>query len=130
MPDLDAGALLQPLLAPLRAEIAVLRELIERERRLQRQVTGQVLAPVDALFDLLQETGSMLERQAEALEAAGTALAETAALVKAQAALFERTVGTLRRPVDLAKTVARVEKKQPAKKKKPAARRSASRSRG
>ena len=111
MPDLDAGALLQPLLAPLRREIAMLRALIERERRLQQQVTGQVLAPVDAVFDLLQETGSMLERQAEALETAGVALTETAALVKAQAALFERTVGTMRRPVDLAKSVARVEQK-------------------
>ena len=114
----------------MRREVALVQEVLERERALQREVTSQLVAPVDAVFDLLQETGSMLERQAEALEAAGAALVETAALVKGQAALFERTVGTLRRPVDLAKTVARVEKKKPAQKKKPARRKSAPRGRG
>ncbi|MGZ6695972.1 MAG: hypothetical protein ACXVFL_10040, partial [Solirubrobacteraceae bacterium] len=59
------------------------------------------------------------------LEAAGAALSETAALVKGQAALFERTVGSLRRPVDLAKSAARLDKK----KKKPAPRRSSTRRR-
>ncbi|MGZ4277530.1 MAG: hypothetical protein ACXVFK_12530 [Solirubrobacteraceae bacterium] len=124
MPDVDAGALLHQLTEPLRREIALAQELLERERKLQHEVTGQLVAPVDAVFDLLQETGSMLERQAAALEAAGAALSETAALVKGQAALFERTVGSLRRPVDLAKSAARLDKK-----KKPAPRRSSTRRR-
>ena len=109
MPDLDPGALLHQLMEPLRREIALAQEIIERERKL----TSQLVAPVDAVFDLLQETGAMLERQAEALEAAGAAITETAALVRGQAELFERTVGTLRLPVDLAKSAARVEKKAP-----------------
>ncbi len=111
MPELDINAALHQLLEPMRREVALVQELLERERALQREVTSQIVAPVDAVFDLLQETGSMLERQAEALEAAGAALVETAALVKGQAALFERTVGTLRRPVDLAKSAAHLEKK-------------------
>jgi hypothetical protein len=40
---------------------------------------------VDAVFDLLEESGTTLRRQAEALEAAGRALEETAALMKSGA---------------------------------------------
>lgn len=97
MPDLDPGALLHQLIEPLRREIALAQEM-----------TRQAVAPVDAVFDLLQQTGAMLERQAEALEAAGAAISETAALVRGQAELFERTVGTLRQPVELAKSAAHV----------------------
>jgi hypothetical protein len=77
--------------------------------RLQKELTGRAFAPVDAVFDVLAETGTTLQRQAEALEAAGRALEETARLVRTQAELFERTVGTLRQPADLAKTIARLE---------------------
>jgi hypothetical protein len=37
-------------------------------------LAGQLLAPVDAIFDLLEESGVILRRQAEALAAAGRAL--------------------------------------------------------
>jgi len=76
------------------------RDTLQHQAQL---VEGVLLAPVDAIFDLLEETGTTLQRQAEALEAAGLALEETAALVKKQAELFERTVGTLRQPAELAK---------------------------
>jgi predicted amidophosphoribosyltransferase len=106
MPDLDAGQLLHQATEPLRREIEVLQDLAERERRLQRELGARLVAPVDAVFDLLLQTGSMLQRQAEALETAGAAIAETAALMKAQAELFERTVGTIRQPVELMKSAA------------------------
>ena len=77
--------------------------MVERERRLQSELAGYAFAPVDAVFDLLEESGSTLRRQAEALEAAGRALEETAALMKHQAELFERTIGTLRQPAKLAR---------------------------
>lgn len=77
--------------------------VVERERRLQGELAGYAFAPVDAVFDLLEESGTTLRRQAEALEAAGRALEETAALMKSQAGLFERTIGTLRRPAKLAR---------------------------
>ena len=86
-----------------------------------RLETSRVLAPVDALFDLLEETGSTLRRQAEALQAAGRALEETAELMAGQAEMFERTVGTLRVPADIAKAAAgsgRRPKKSTASKKK------------
>jgi hypothetical protein len=85
---------------------SALRALLERERRLQRGVAGRIVAPVDAAFDLLAESGTTLRSQAEALEAAGRALEEAGRLMKRQAELFERTVGTLRAPTELAKSVA------------------------
>jgi hypothetical protein len=69
-----------------------------------------MLAPVDAIFDLLEESGRMLRRQAEALEAAGQALEDTAKLVGTQAELFERTISTLREPTELAKAMAGVQR--------------------
>ncbi len=94
------------LLEPMQRQLELVHEVIERERRLQRQLAGQLLAPVDVIFDLLEETGLMLRRQAEALEAAGRALEETAGLVKSQAELFERTIGALREPAERARAAA------------------------
>ena len=91
------------LLRAMQRQLELVQELIERERGLQGDLAARLLAPVDAAFDLLEETGATLRRQAEALEAAGRALEETAGLMKGQAELFERTVGTLRQPAKLAK---------------------------
>lgn len=89
--------------------LELVQEVIERERRLQSDLAGRLLAPVDAVFDLLEESGATLRRQAEALEAAGRALEETAALMKRQAELFEQTIVTLRQPAEVAKAAAGLE---------------------
>jgi hypothetical protein len=94
------------LLEPMRKQLELMQEVVERERRLQRELADRMLAPVDAVFDLLQESGAVLRSQAEALEGAGRALEETAGLMKRQAELFERTIVTLRRPAELARSAA------------------------
>jgi hypothetical protein len=99
------------LLESMQRQLELVEEVIERERRLQGELTARALAPMDAIFDLLEETGTTLRRQAEALEAAGRALEESAGLVQTQADLFERTIATLRQPVDLAKSVGGVERR-------------------
>jgi hypothetical protein len=104
----------RPLLEPMQRQLELVQEIVERERRLQAELTGRVLGPVDAVFDLLEDSAAMLHRQAETLEAAGRALAETATLMQAQAELFERTIHTARRPAELAKAAAGV-KRQPRK---------------
>jgi len=86
-----------------------LGSLLEQERRLQRGVAGRVTAPVDALFDLLEESTATLHSQAEALEAAGRALEDAARLMKSQAELFDRTLGPLRAPTEFAKSIAGLE---------------------
>jgi hypothetical protein len=99
------------LLQAMQRQLELVQELIERERRLQKELAGSLTAPVDAAFDLLEETGATLRRQAEALEAAGRALEETAGLMKHQAEIFERTIGMLRQPARLAKAAAGVERR-------------------
>jgi hypothetical protein len=99
------------LVEPMQRQLELVQEVIERERRLQRELTGRLVAPVDAVFDLLEESGKMLRRQADALEAAGRALEETAGLMKSQAELFERTIGTLRQPTELAKAAAGLDRR-------------------
>ena len=99
------------LLEPMQRQLELMQEVIERERKLQKQLAGQLIAPFDVIFDLLEENGLMLRRQAEALEAAGRALEETAGLVKSQAELFERTIGVLREPTERAKAAAGLERR-------------------
>jgi uncharacterized protein YukE len=109
------------LLAPMQRQVELLQEVLEREQRLQREVVSRLLAPADAIFDLLEQSGATLHQQAEALEEASRALEQTAVLVKAQAELFERTVRAIREPTELAKAAAGVERRgrKPAPKRKP-----------
>jgi hypothetical protein len=100
------------LLGPMQRQLELVQEVLERERALQREVAGRLIAPVDAIFDMLEQSGLMLRKQAEALEAAGQALEDTAGLVKTQAELFERAVGALREPAELAKSAAGLERRE------------------
>jgi hypothetical protein len=120
VPDLGGHDLLRPLLAPMQRQLDLIQDLLERERRVQRDVVSRLLGPADAIFDLLEQSGEALRQQAEALEEAGRALEQTAVLVKAQAELFERTVRLAREPTELAKAVAGVKAggRKPAPKRK------------
>ena len=102
MPDLG----ITELLSEVRRLTGVMQELIERERRMQRDVTDRVLAPVDAVFDLLGQSAAMLQQQADALASAGRALEDAARVMRHQAALFDQTVGALREPVNVMKAAA------------------------
>jgi len=104
------------LLGPLQRQADLIQEVLEREQRLQREVLGYVFAPFDAVFDLLEQSGTTFRRQAEALEQAAQALEETAVLMKTQAEIFEAGVRAIREPANLARSVAGLEKR-PAKKK-------------
>ncbi len=108
------------LLGPLKRQSELIGDVLERERTLQREVLGLLFAPLDAVLDLLEQSGATIRQQAEALEQAARALEDTAVLMKAQAELFERGIKTLREPADLARSAAGLEKRP---KKKPPARR-------
>jgi hypothetical protein len=99
------------LLEPMQRQPELMQDVIERERRVQKQLARLVIGPVDTIFQLLEETGTMLRSQAQELEAAGRALEHTAGLMKTQAELFERSIGALREPVDLARAATGLERR-------------------
>jgi hypothetical protein len=105
------GELPQKLVETMQHQLQLIQEVLERERAVQKDLAARLVAPVDAVFDLLEESGATLRRQAEALESAGRALEETATLMKRQAELFEATIARLREPAELAKAVAGVERR-------------------
>jgi hypothetical protein len=92
------------LLRAMQRQVELVQEVIEREEGLRKEIAGRIVAPIDAVFDLLETTGATLREQAEALESAGRALEEAAGVAKRQAELFEKTIATLRQPADLART--------------------------
>jgi len=105
------GELPQKLLEAMQHQLKLVEDVIERERGFQKELATRLVAPVDAVFDLLEESGATLRRQAEALESAGRALEETATLMKRQAELFEGTIVRLREPAELAKSLAGLERR-------------------
>ena len=115
MPELPGSDLLHPRQL-LEREVQLVHELAAREQRLQADLAARVFGPVDAVFDLLEESGAMLERQAESLQAAARALEESAGLMKAQAELFEKAVATVRQPTELAKSAAGGKRRKPTRK--------------
>jgi hypothetical protein len=102
------------LLGAMQSQMALMQRMVDRERLLGSELAARLLAPVDAVFDLLQQSGETLRREAEALESAGRALQETAGLMKRQAELFEQAIGALREPAELAKAAAGVERRSKA----------------
>lgn len=104
------------VLGAMQRQLELVQEVVDRERRVQSDLTSRLLAPVDAVFDLLEETGATLRAQAEALESAGRALEESAGMMKRQAEIFERAIATLRQPVELAKGPGAT-RRRPARKK-------------
>jgi hypothetical protein len=105
------GQLPHRLLEPIQPQLERVQEVLERERRLRNQVIARLLAPVDAVFDLLEGNGRILREQAAALETSARALEETAGLVKRQADLFDRTLAALREPAERAKAAAGLQRR-------------------
>lgn len=99
------------LLGAMQSQMALMQRVVDRERLLGSELAARILAPVDAVFDLLEQSGATLRKEAEALESAGRALQETAGLMKRQAELFEQTIGVLREPAELAKAAAGLDRR-------------------
>jgi methyl-accepting chemotaxis protein len=94
------------LMAPMQRQAELVQEVLDRERELQAAVVQRAFAPLDAIFDLLEGSGAAMRSQAEAVEDAARSLERVASLMKAQAELFERTVGAMREPSKAAKALA------------------------
>jgi hypothetical protein len=101
------------LVAPMQRQLELVQEVIERERNLQAQLAGHLLNPIDAVLNLLEESGRTFKAQADALEQASAALAQTATLMQTQADIYESTIRALREPADLALRVAGAKPRKP-----------------
>jgi hypothetical protein len=88
------------LTAPMQRQAELLEEL--------RELLGSFFGPFDAVFDLLEESGAAVRKQAEALSQSAQALEQAAELMRTQAELYERTIKVLREPAELAKSAAGV----------------------
>ena len=105
------SALPRQLITPMQRQLDLVQELFERERKFQRDLLARTFAPFDAVFDLLEQSGAALHRQAEALQESARALEQAAAMMEVQADLFERTIRTLREPAEIAKSVTGVKRR-------------------
>jgi methyl-accepting chemotaxis protein len=107
------------LVEPMQRQLELVQELFERERRLQQDLVARSLAPLDAVFDLLEQSGAALHRQAEALRESARALEQAAGTMEVQAEAFERTIRTVRQPTEIAKAAAGVPRR-PRRPRRPA----------
>ena len=84
---------------------AAMESVVERERRLQQDMLVRAFEPLDAVFDLLEESAEALGAQADALEASARALEQAAELMRVQSEVSARAIATLRGPSRLVKRV-------------------------
>ena len=101
----------QQLLAPMQRQAELVQEVLERERRRQQGLLGRAFAPLDAVFDLLEQSGAAMHKQAQALKESAGALEQAAAMAEAQAELFERAVAVLRQPSEIVKRAGGAERR-------------------
>ena len=71
----------QQLLAPLQRQVELVAEVLEREHQRQQDLLGRAFAPLDALFDLLEQSGAAMHQQAAALKESARALERVAGAV-------------------------------------------------
>ena len=107
------SALPRQLITPMQRQLDLVQELFDRERRFQQDLLARTFAPFDAVFDLLEQSGAALRRQAEALKESARALEQAAAMMEVQAELFESTIQKLREPAEIAKAAAGLERRPP-----------------
>jgi len=112
------------LVAPMQRQLELVNEIVDRERALRAEVFGRLLDPIDAVLDLLEESGKTIRAQADALAEAAAALEQTAKLMQTQADAYERTIRGMREPADLARKVSRAKPRPRASAAKPAKKRS------
>ena len=79
--------------------------MIPGTERVQDAV-ARAFAPLDATFDLLEQSAEAMHQQAEALEQAARALEQSALLMQAQADVYARTLHALREPSRLVENAA------------------------
>jgi hypothetical protein len=106
------------LLTPMQRQLELLQEVVDRERKLQSDVIGRLLEPMDTVLDLFEESGKTFRAQADALAEASAALQQTATLMQTQAEIYEKAIRALREPAHLARRVSGA-KPRPRGKKKP-----------
>jgi hypothetical protein len=94
------------LLEPLTQQTELLRQAVEQQQRIQAQLVERAFAPVDAIFDLLENTGAMMREQAEALHQAAQGVERAAEVTRMQAELFEGATRAARLPSDAVRSVA------------------------
>ena len=92
--------LIRRLVAPMQGQTDLLGELLDQQRRFQRELSQGMFKPLDDMRDLLDEAARPMRTQAEALKEAAAALDRVASLLAAQAALVERTSAALRQRTD------------------------------
>ena len=100
----------QQLLAPLQRQVELVEEVLEHERQRQKELLGRAFAPLDAVFELLEQSGDALHQQATALKESAQALEQAAAMAETQAELFERAVVVLRQPSEIVKRASGLER--------------------
>jgi hypothetical protein len=86
------------LLAPLRRQTELIQDVLERERRFQRELLGLLFAPLDAVFDLLEQSGATIRQQAEALHVSRTGMTVCDTTILVPAAWLRRVAHRRRGP--------------------------------
>ena len=86
------------LVGPLQRQAELLEETLQRQLRFERDLAARMLEPVTIVFEALSQTSSAMRTQAEAMQAASTALKQAGDVLEMQAAMIDRAMSPIREP--------------------------------
>jgi hypothetical protein len=103
-PNLDQSMLSQ-LIAPLQRQAEIFEQTLRRQAEFDAQLGRRLLAPMESVVAVLDQTPAAMRAQAQAFQAAASSFKQAAEVLEAQAAAMERVISTIRLPTELLKSV-------------------------
>jgi hypothetical protein len=93
--------LARKLFTPMRLQAELFEQALTQQAELQDETVRRLVAPMNALVDVLDQAVTSFRAQAKALEAAASSFAQAAALMEKQASLTETARDAFRGPLGL-----------------------------
>ena len=86
------------MIAPLQRQAELLEDALSRQMAFEKDLAGRVLAPMNAVLGLVDQSAAAMRSQAQAFDAASEAFKRSAQLLEVQASLLEEAGRSLRDP--------------------------------
>jgi ABC-type transporter Mla subunit MlaD len=86
-----------PLFTAMQRQAELCERGLRGQMEVQQELLQRLLAPINALLDVLEQASTALRSQAQALKDASTSFERVAELLESQATLFEHATSAIRR---------------------------------
>ena len=94
---------LRGVAAPVAGATDLIENALRRQLEFEKQLAGQILAPLNVLVDVLDQSASAMRAQAAAFDAAAMSFKQASDLLEVQATLLDQAARSMRDPTQALK---------------------------